>query len=81
MISTEPAAGEPLRKGDTVLLIVSKGPEKMPLTVPNFVDKPIDDAALEAEGMGLKVMNHVFQFSSKPAGTVLEQSLPANTVV
>ena len=73
--------GEPLRKGDTVLLIVSKGPEKKPIIMPNFVNKSIDDAALEAESMGLTVKNHVFQFSSKPAGTVLEQSLQASTQV
>lgn len=81
VISTEPAMGEPLRKGDTVLLIVSKGPEKKPIIMPNFVNKSIDDAALEAESMGLTVKNHVFQFSSKPAGTVLEQSLQAGTQV
>ncbi len=79
IIKTEPALGEPLRKGNTVLLVVSKGPEKMPIVVPNFVDKSIDDAALEAESMGLKVKDHVFQFSNKPAGTVLEQTIAPNT--
>ena len=79
IVKTVPALGEPLRKGNTVLLVVSKGPEKLPIVVPNFVDKPIDDVALEAEGMGLKVKDHVFQFSSKPAGTVLEQTIAPNT--
>ncbi len=79
VISTEPALGEPLKKGNTVLLVISKGPEKKGVNIPNFVDKSIDEAALEAESMGLKVKDHVFQFSSKPAGTVLEQSLVAGS--
>ena len=79
VIKTVPALGEPLKKGNTVLLVVSKGPEKKPLSIPDFVGKSIDDAALEAESMGLKVKDHVFQFSTKPAGTVLDQSLVLGT--
>ena len=81
VIKTEPALGEPLKKGNTVLLVVSKGPEKKAFSIPGFVGKSIDDAALEAESMGLKVMDHVFRFSSEPAGTVLEQSLAIGTEV
>ena len=79
VITTEPAVGEALKKGNTVLLIVSKGPEKKGISIPDFVNKPIEEAALEAESMGLKVKDHVFRFSSKPAGTVLEQSLAVGT--
>lgn len=81
VIKTEPALGEALKKGNTVLLVVSKGPEKKAFSIPGFVGKSIDDAALEAESMGLKVMDHVFRFSSEPAGTVLEQSLAIGTEV
>ena len=79
VIKTEPAMGEPLKKGNTVLLVVSKGPEKKPLSVPNFVGKSIEEAALAAETMGLQVKDHVLKFSTQPAGTVLEQSLPADS--
>ena len=72
VMATQPAKGEPLREGDTVVLTVSKGPK---LLMPNFVGKTIEEAALTAESMGLIVKDHVLQFSSKPAGTVLEQSL------
>ena len=37
IISTEPAYGDPLRKGQTVKLVVSKGPELKEIMVPNFV--------------------------------------------
>ena len=43
IISTEPAAGETLKKGDVVRLIVSKGPELIEFPVPSFVGQNIDD--------------------------------------
>ena len=44
IIRSEPAEGEPLKNGDTVRLIVSKGPEKKPVAVPRFVGMQIDEA-------------------------------------
>ena len=79
VISTTPAAGQELRKGSTVLLVISKGPEK--ITVPSFLEMTIEDAALKAEGMGLKVETHKTAYSAKPAGTVIGQSLEATTEV
>ena len=79
VISTTPAAGEYLRKGNTVLLVISKGPEN--ITVPSFLEMTIEDAALKAEGMGLKVEPHKTAYSAKPAGTVIGQSLDATTEV
>ena len=81
VIKTEPALGEPLRKGNTVLLIVSKGPEKKPVTVPNYVGSKDAEAALDAEALGLSVGDHIFEFSDKPVGTVLKQSLAAESQV
>ena len=81
IISTVPAAGEPLKKGNTVLLVVSKGPEKKPVKVPSFLSKTIEDAALEAEGLGLTVGTHVLEYSDQPAGTVIAQSLTTDTEV
>ena len=42
IISSEPAEHEELKDGDTVRLIVSKGPEKKPVVVSNFVGMQID---------------------------------------
>ncbi len=81
VISTTPAAGEELREGNTVLLVVSKGPEKKPITIPSFLEMTIEDAALKAEGMGLKVEAHKEEYSDKKAGTVIGQSLEATTEV
>ena len=75
VMQSSPAAGEPLNKGDTVVLTVSKGPETKPLTVPNFVTMHIDDAAQQAEALGLTVGEHQYEFSDKPEGTVIGQSI------
>lgn len=47
IIRSEPAEGEPLKKGDIVRLILSKGPEKKEVTVPSFVGQPIDQVLRE----------------------------------
>lgn len=74
-MESSPASGEQLKKGDTVVLTVSKGPETKPLTVPSFVTMTIDDAAAQAEAMGLKVGEHQYEYSDKPEGTVIGQSI------
>jgi len=81
VMQSSPAAGEPLNKGDTVVLTVSKGPEIKPLTVPNFVTMHIDDAAQQAEALGLTVGEHQYEFSDKPEGTVIGQSIQQGTEV
>ena len=81
VMQSSPAAGEPLNKGDTVVLTVSKGPETKPLTVPNFVTMHIDDAAQQAEALGLTVGEHQYEFSDKPEGTVIGQSIQQSTEV
>ena len=81
VMESSPASGEQLKKGDTVVLTVSKGPETKPLTVPSFVTMTIDDAAAQAEDMGLKVGEHQYEYSDKPEGTVIGQSIEQGTEV
>ena len=81
VISSTPAAGDTLRQGNAILLVVSKGPEKKPVTVPSFLDMTIESAALKAEGLGLRVEEHKEEYNSKPAGTVIRQSVAATTTV
>ena len=81
VMQSSPAADEPLNKGDTVVLTVSKGPETKPLTVTNFVTMHIDDAAQQAEALGLTVGEHQYEFSDKPEGTVIGQSIQQGTEV
>ena len=81
VMQSSPTADEPLNKGDTVVLTVSKGPETKPLTVPNFVTMHIDNAAQQAEALGLTVGEHQYEFSDKPEGTVIGQSIQQGTEV
>ena len=53
VIETKPAEGETLRKGDTVTLIISKGPETTPVTVPKFVGLNIDETLAQLSSYGL----------------------------
>ena len=53
VISSTPAAEGPVRPGDTLDLVVSKGPD--PVTVPDVVGKTINDAVAELRGVGLRV--------------------------
>lgn len=64
-----------------MVLTVSKGPETKPLTVPNFVTMHIDNAAQQAEALGLSVGEHQYEFSDKPEGTVIGQSIQQGTEV
>ena len=48
VISTDPQVGTELKPGDTVTVIVSKGPA--PLTVPDVVGKNITEATADPAG-------------------------------
>ena len=76
VIKTEPAQGEILKKGDTVKLILSKGPDIKPVTVLPFVGMSIDSVLsqlesykLTCDAAGVEVVD-----SDKPGGTIVWQS-------
>ena len=77
VISTIPAKGETLKKGDTVTLIVSKGPEVKPVTVPTFVGLNIDETLAQLSGYGLvcDAADVELVESDKEGGTIVWQSL------
>lgn len=80
IISTIPAAHEPIKKGETIILVVSKGPEFKELTVPQFVGQKIDDVLpqLAAFKLNCNVNTDVeIVQNSKENGTILWQSLSA----
>ena len=82
VISSTPAAGESIKKGDSILLTVSKGPETKPVTVRNYAGLSVDDAALQAENAGLTVGTHQYEYDATvPEGSVIRQSLAPNTEV
>ena len=81
VMATDPVRGTVLKKGDSIMLTVSKGPEK--ITVPSFVDMTYTKAKEEAEKLGLKVGTPEYRYYDPFAseGDVLEQSISANTQV
>ena len=79
VIRTVPTAGTELKKGDTVVITYSKGPEKLPVTVPSFLDMKIDDAIKKAESLKLVGAIYAYEYSDKPDGVVIGQSIEANT--
>ena len=82
VISSTPAAGESIKKGDSILLTVSKGPETKPVTVRNYAGLSVDDAALQAENAGLTVGAHQYEYDATvPEGSVIRQSLAPKTEV
>ncbi|BCJ51108.1 serine/threonine protein kinase [Actinoplanes sp. NBRC 14428] len=76
VISTDPKAGESLKPGTTVTVVVSKG--KAPITVPDVKGKNINDARNELQSRGLVVVEQ-YKDSDQPADTVIGQSPGAGT--
>ena len=77
--ATSPAAGAEIRQGNTVIIYISSGREIKPVTVPNFVGMTEEKANLEAQKLGLVVGASASEYSDKPAGTVIRQSISATT--
>ena len=79
VISTVPAKDQPVSQGDTIVLVVSKGPE--PVTVPSFLQQSLEKAKADAEGIYGLVVETREVASDQPAGTVVEQSVAPSTEV
>ena len=77
--ATSPAVGAEIRQGNTVIIYISSGREIKPVTVPNFVGMTEEKANLEAQKLGLVVGASSSEYSDKPAGTVIRQSISATT--
>ncbi|KQQ89502.1 Stk1 family PASTA domain-containing Ser/Thr kinase [Arthrobacter sp. Leaf137] len=77
VLSQDPAAGTPARRGTAVAMVVSKGPE--PIAVPSVVGKAENQAvdAIEAAGLKAEVAKDEVFDRKVPEGAVVSQS-PAN---
>ena len=80
VVSTDPAAGDPLQNGDTVTIVSSKGRELKSVTVPSFLTKTREEAQADLDTLGL-LGEFVEEANSAPPGTIFNQSIPATTVV
>ena len=79
IISSSPAEGSQIKKGFSVILYVSTGPEVKPVTIINFVGMTEEKAKSEAEKLGLSVGASSSDYSDKPAGTIIGQSISVGT--
>ncbi len=85
VLRQEPAAQEEQRKGSTVTLVLSKGPDRR--AVPDLAGMTRAQATAALVGLGLRVSTVTEQFSPRDAGTVLSANpgpgaeLPPDTPV
>ena len=77
VISTMPEKGEELKTGDSVTLVVSKGPELA--TMPNVVGLDVEKAINLIIASGFKSPDIEPVSSEKPINTVVAQSVEKNT--
>lgn len=81
IVSTDPIAGTPLERGQTVTLYVSKGSESKTLIMPLLVGLDESQAREAAEQVGLEIGSVTTVASSVEAGKVIYQSVDAYTEV
>ncbi|MCI8330204.1 MAG: Stk1 family PASTA domain-containing Ser/Thr kinase [Oscillibacter sp.] len=84
IIRSEPAEGEPLKEGNIIRLIVSKGPEKKPVAVPPFVGQQIDVVLRSlVDTWHLTCTNADIEYVENEAepNSVIWQSIEPNTTV
>ena len=78
IISSDPAENEPLKRGDTIHIVVSKGPELEEFPVPPFVGQNINDVRkLLVDTYPLTCTDADIEWmdSDEPEGTILWQSI------
>jgi serine/threonine-protein kinase len=81
IISSTPAAKEPLKKGDIIYLVVSKGPEVLPVAVPNFMGRQMEEVRKELTTWKLTCTDADIELvdSDRPGGEIVWQSLDPET--
>ncbi|MDP4153179.1 MAG: protein kinase [Bacillota bacterium] len=80
VIRTDPGASQEVNEGDTIKIYVSLGKEIKKVKVPKLVDGTEEDAKKALESQKL-VSNVTTVESDKPKGTVISQSIPADSEV
>lgn len=73
IISQTPFSGTQIKRGDSITVIVSSGPSKVP--VPNVVGMKLSQAEKLLNDNGLLLGNVRYEYNSASEGTVIEQSL------
>ncbi len=78
---TEPSAGSPLMTGDSVTVFVSKGEKLVNKNVPNFCGMSETAALALIDAEGFIRGNITYERSDSAVGTVIAQSVAANSTV
>ncbi len=83
IISSTPVEGEPLKKGDTIRMVVSKGKEIKEYPMTQLVGRQYEavQADLQALGLVCPPENVESVYSDLPGGEVVWQSIAVNTMV
>ena len=82
VISYMPLEGMLVREGDTVIIVISRGPEEIPVNVTSFVGVDIEQVKSQVDGLGLTLGKvDPFYNDEYPEGTVIWQSIPPTTEV
>ena len=81
IIRTEPAAGEELREGQTIILVISTGRKGITAKMPDVVGENVDIALTILEENGFRNVRVEEVESNKPQGEVVKQSERKNTDV
>lgn len=80
IIKSDPNSGERVEEGDSVDIVLSKGPEKVKM--PNLVGLPRDEALSKLKKLGLKDIDVEQAYShSVSKGLISEQNIEANSEV
>jgi len=76
---TSPQRGSTVTTGDTVILYVSLGPQTLVTNIPDFLGMTELKAKELLIKNNLAVCNVTYEYSDKPAGTIISQSRSAST--
>lgn len=74
VLSQAPAKDTPVRRGTAVALVVSKGPQPIPVPDVRGMDQAAATKAISAAGLSPKIAAEAVHDKKAPAGTVLRQS-------
>ena len=75
---TDPAAGSPLTKGQTINIWISSGPPVETQTMPDVLGLTKEDALKVLTPLGFKNVRFEEVDSNKPEGEIVRQSIPKN---
>jgi serine/threonine-protein kinase len=79
VLNQTPRAGTKITKGSAVDLVISKGPKSRKVTLPDFSGSTLNSIETQLKSLNLKAGTVTEVTSSKPAGTILDQTPAAGT--